>query len=347
MGQLVSAKNFTEISWATHVDIESGRPVETPDARFYKTGEAFVSRQGPNGAHTWHPMSFSPDTGLVYLPIHMQNFTFAHEAGFTPAQLTTNLGIRRGVMPADPAARALAANNSAGGRLVAWDPVAQREAWRVEREGAANGGTLATAGGLVFQGTGTGEFVALDARTGTQLWSAPTQTGVMAAPISYEVGGVQYVAIIVGTGGSWAMTGTVASTKGNNLPNRSRLLVYALGGSSTLPPESPRPARELAPPPAAAPPEVVARGEAAYGTFCGRCHGREGAANFGILPDLRYSATLGSSEAWAAVVLKGLMSANGMASFAPVLDAQETEAIRAYVIAQANAALAPRPALGR
>jgi len=341
-GGLISAKNFTDISWATHVDMKTGRPVETANARFYRTGRPFVSRQNPNGAHTWHPMSFSPDTGLVYLPIHMQDYTFAHEDAFTPSPLTTNLGIRRIAGAADPAARAAATRAtvaSVGGPLIAWDPVSQREVWRVDREGAANGGVLSTAGGLVFQGTGTGEFVALDARSGTKRWSAQTQTGVIAAPISYMVGDVQYVAIMAGTGGSWAMSGSQANAKGNNLPNISRLLVYALGRSTALPAAQPRPARTLAPPPAAAAPEIVARGEAEYRTYCGRCHGVEGAANFGILPDLRYSAALQSSGAWSAVVLGGVMKANGMASFAPVLDADKAEAIRAYVIVQAHAAL--------
>ena len=341
-GALISAKNFTDISWATHVDMKTGRPVETPNARFYRTGKPFVSRQNPNGAHTWHPMSFSPETGLVYIPIHMQDYTFAHEPAFTPSPLTTNLGIRRSAAPADPDARAAATRAtvaSVGGPLIAWDPVGQREVWRVEREGAANGGVLSTAGGLVFQGTGAGEFAALNAMNGTELWSAQTQTGVIAAPISYQVGGVQYVAIMVGTGGSWAMSGSSANAKGNSLPNISRLLIYALGGAAQLPPAPPRPTKPLTPPPASAAPEIVARGEAEYRTYCGRCHGVESAVNLGILPDLRYSAALQSSETWAAVVLKGALAPNGMASFAPVLDTSEAEAIRAYVIAQANAAL--------
>jgi alcohol dehydrogenase (cytochrome c)/quinohemoprotein ethanol dehydrogenase len=349
-GELISAEKFTDISWATHVDMKTGRPVEAPNARFYRTGRPFVSLQNPNGAHTWHPMSFSPDTGLVYIPVHMGNYTFTHDAAFTPSPLTTNLGIRRSAAPADPAARTAALQAtlaSVGGPLIAWDPVRQREVWRVEREGAANGGVLSTAGGLVFQGTGTGEFVALDARSGTRLWSARTQTGVLAAPISYRVGAVQYVAITVGTGGSWAMSGSQANAKGNSLPNISRLLVYALGGTAELPAPRPRPALPLDPPPATAASATLGRGEAEYRTYCGRCHGPEGAANFGILPDLRYSATLQSSEAWAGVVLGGLMKANGMASFAPVLDASEAEAIRAYVIAQANAALRARLPSGR
>ena len=340
-GQLVSARPFTDISWATHVDIETGRPVETPEARFYRTGKPFVSKQNPNGAHTWHPMSFSPETGLVYIPIHMQDFVFNDDPGFKPSPLTTNLGIRRGALSTDPVVRAAAAKAavaSAGGRLVAWDPVAQREVWRADREGAANGGVLSTAGGLVFQGTGAGQFAALHARSGAALWSAETQTGVLAAPISYEIGGTQYVAVMVGTGGSWAMAGDEANAKGNKLPSIARLLVYALGGAAQLPPARPRPVRQLAPPPATAAAATVARGEAAFGTYCGRCHGRAGAENFGILPDLRYSATLGSREAWAGVVLGGQLAARGMASFSSVVDADTADAIRAYVIAQANAA---------
>ncbi len=344
-GELISAESITDISWATHVDKKTGRPVETPHARFYRTGGPFVSRQNPNGAHTWHPMSFSPETGLVYIPIHMQDFTFTHEATFTPLTMTTNLGVGRGTPAADPAARAAATKAtlaSVSGPLLAWDPVAQREVWRAEREGAANGGVLSTAGGLVFQGTGTGQFFALDARSGASLWSAETQTGVLAAPISYQVAGVQHVAVMVGTGGSWAQGGSQANAKGNSLPNISRLLVYTLGGTAKLPPAPPRPVRRLAPPPATANAKIVARGEAVWGNYCGRCHGREGAASFGILPDLRYSATLQSSEAWGAIVLGGQLAANGMASFASVLDVEDADAVRAYVIAQANAALASK-----
>jgi PQQ-dependent dehydrogenase (methanol/ethanol family) len=341
-GALISAEPFTEINWATHVDKETGRPVETPQARFYRTGQPFTSLQPPNGAHTWHSMSFSPVTGLVYLPIHSQEFVFNDEPAFVPSALTTNLGIRRGAQAADPAARAAAARaaiESSMGRLIAWDPVTQREVWRSERAGPANGGALATAGGLVFQGTGTGQFLALDAEDGEILWSAETQTGVVAAPISYAVDGVQYVAIMVGRGGSWSMAGDEASTKGNDLPNISRLLVFALDGTAELPPAPPRPVRMLSPPPATASAETVAHGETVYGAYCARCHGRAGAANFGILPDLRYSATLASSEAWAVVVLGGQLAANGMASFAPVVSADDADAIRAYVIVQANAAL--------
>jgi alcohol dehydrogenase (cytochrome c)/quinohemoprotein ethanol dehydrogenase len=335
-GALISAKNFTEVSWATHIDMATGRPVETPAARYDKTGKNFLSFQNPNGAHTWHSMSFNPDTGLVYIPIHSANFVFGHDRAFKPKAMGANVGADfSGNAPASAAAAAEALA-SAQGRLIAWNPVTQTEVWRAERVGPANGGVLSTAGGLVFQGTGTGEFQALDAKTGAPLWSSPTQTGVLAAPISYEVDGKQYIAIMVGTGGSWGMIGGEANTKGNNLPNISRLLVYSIGGTATLPPAPPRPERKLSPPPSTASAKTVAAGAAAYGVYCGNCHGA-GAVNLGILPDLRYSSALQSEEAWRKIVLEGQMEENGMASFSPVLDNASAEAIRAFVIAQANA----------
>jgi alcohol dehydrogenase (cytochrome c)/quinohemoprotein ethanol dehydrogenase len=281
-------------------------------------------------------MSYSPRTGLVYMPIHSANFVYGHDAHFKPQRMGTNLGVDfSGNAPASAKA-AEEALASARGRLIAWDPIAQKEVWRVERAGPANGGALSTAGGLVFQGTGMGEFTALDETTGKTLWSTSVQTGVTAAPISYQVDGKQYVALMVGSGASWGMIGGDANIKGNNLPNKSRLLVYALGGKATLPPLPPLPERTLSPPPATAPAATVAAGAASYGMYCSNCHGN-GAVSLGILPDLRYSGALQSAETWRFVVLEGGLERNGMASFAPVLDEEKAQAIRAFVIAQANA----------
>ena len=335
-GQLISAKNVTDVSWATHIDMKTGRPVENPAARFNQTGKFFQSLQNPNGVHTWHSMSYSPRTGLVYIPIHTSNFVFGHDRNYKPKVMGNNIGVDfSGNAPASPDA-ARAALASVQGRLIAWDPVAQKEVWRVERAGPANGGALSTAGGIVFQGTGTGDFTALDAASGASLWSSNVQTGVMAAPITYQVAGKQYVAIMAGSGGSWGVIGGEGNTKGNTLPNISRLLVFALNGGANLPPAPPRPERKLEPPPATASAATVGAGAAAYGTFCGNCHGA-GAVNLGILPDLRYSVALKSADHWKSIVLDGTLSDAGMASFAAVLDEKTAEAIRAFVIAQAHA----------
>ena len=331
-GKLISAKNFTQVAWATHVDLATGRPVENPAARYDETGKPFQSTHNPNGAHTWHSMAYSPQTGLVYLPIHGTPFIFGKPAKYNPVKMATNVGSDfSGNAGLDPKW----VHDNTYGRLIAWDPVNQKEVWRGERAGQANGGALATAGGLVFQGTGSGEFTALDAATGQQLWSAATQTGVVAAPMSYAIDGEQYVAIMVGTGSSWAMIGGDSNMKGFVLPNVSRLLVYKLGGKSQLPaaPAMLRP--PMNPPPATAPAATVGRGASVYDTWCSSCHGA-GAIGIGIVPDLRRTPLLASAEAWEQVVIGGERKQRGMASFASVMSPEDAQAVRAFVTLRAN-----------
>jgi quinohemoprotein ethanol dehydrogenase len=205
----------------------------------------------------------------------------------------------------------------------------------MERAGPANGGALATAGGLVFQGTGSGELTALDARSGQQLWSALTQTGVLAAPISYAIDGEQYVAIMVGTGTSWAMTGAASTMKGLLPQNFSRLLVYSLGGKAQLPPAAIPQKLPLTPPPATAAPDLVAKGAGLYGAYCSGCHA-PGASQLGLLPDLLRTPLLQSEEAFDSVVLGGARQARGMANFSSVLKPEDVHAIRAFIVMRAN-----------
>lgn len=331
-GELISAENFTDISWATHVDIESGRPVETPEARYERTGQPFLSRQNPNGAHTWHSMSYNPDTGLVYMPIHGTPFIYGSAESFAPNLLATNLGTdfsgNAALDPEEVAAQTF-------GRLIAWDPVAQREVWRVERAGPANGGALSTGGGLVFQGTGSGYFTAVSAETGEELWQHHVQTGVIAAPITYSVEGEQYVAIMAGTGGSWAMIGGDSNMKGYALPNKSRLLVFKLGGDADLGPAPTMTRPAMDPPESMASADVINQGAFLYGTHCETCHG-PAAIQVGLLPDLRRTPYLHSSDAWSQVVLGGALAPNGMASFSSVMDQEGAQAVRAFIIERAN-----------
>jgi quinohemoprotein ethanol dehydrogenase len=332
-GKLISAKNFTDISWAKGVDMKTGRPIENPAARYNVTGKPFKSLQNPNGAHTWHSMAFSPQTGLVYLPIHGTPFMYGSPKNFSfETRLAQNVGADFSPNAMlDP--KEVMANTY--GRLIAWDPVNQKEVWRVERAGQANGGALATAGGLVFQGTGSGQFTALDATSGEELWTAATQTGVVAAPMSYAIDGEQYVAIMVGTGSSWALIGGDTNMKGYVPTNVSRLLVYRLGGSVQLPVATLVQPLPIAPPPATAAAGVVDKGGSLYGTYCASCHGG-GAVQVGILPDLRRTPTLQTAEGWEQVVVGGARQAHGMANFSSVLSKDDAEAIRAYVVLRAN-----------
>jgi alcohol dehydrogenase (cytochrome c)/quinohemoprotein ethanol dehydrogenase len=331
-GALISAEPFTEIAWASGVDLATGRPIEKPEARYNMTGKPFFSSHNPNGAHTWHSMAFSPETGLVYLPIHGSPFVYGQPASFEPLQMASNIGLDFGGNAAlDPAE----VFEQTYGRLIAWDPVNQREVWRVEREGPANGGALATAGGIVFQGTGSGRFTALDAASGAELWSTGTGTGVIAAPMTYEVDGEQYVALMVGTGGSWGQIAGPTNMKGYMLPNVSRLLVYKLDGTATLPATTPTVRPPLDPPASTASSEQIAAGAPLYAIYCGGCHGG-GVVSSGILPDLRHSAYIADAQAFRSVLLDGALQAKGMASFDAVFEPDDVEGIRAYIVARAN-----------
>ena len=192
------------------------------------------------------------------------------------------------MMPDDPQIRA-AALATVRGSLKAWDPVTQTEKWSVQHPGAWNGGVLSTAGNLVFQGNVGGEFVAYNAADGTKLWSFPAQTGIVAAPATYAIGDEQYVAVLAGWGGTYAISGGDASRMGGPAINRSRVLAFKLGGTAALP--EPPAAPALAKPAALVGDAQLARqGQVAFHTFCSTCHG-DSAVGGGVVPDLRWSPT--------------------------------------------------------
>jgi quinohemoprotein ethanol dehydrogenase len=334
-GQLISAKPYALVNWATEIDLATGRPVEVPGARFRDPNAPFLSLPGPYGAHNWHPMSYSPQTGLVYIPAHDVPFAYAHDPKFQARPIGFNTGTDSvAVMfPDDPKVRAEALA-MVRGYLKAWDPVTQTERWSVEHGGAWNGGVLSTAGNLVFQGNVGGEFVAYNATDGTKLWSFPAQTGIVAAPATYALGDEQYVVVVAGWGGTYAISAGDASRKGGPAVNRSRVLAFKLGGTAKLPEPSP----QLPPPqPIAnfASAEIAAHGQALFHMHCSVCHG-DSAVGGGVLPDLRWSPINRTTEAWKEVVIGGIRTDRGMVSFASVLSEQDAEAIRAYVVRKAN-----------
>jgi mono/diheme cytochrome c family protein len=219
--------------------------------------------------------------------------------------------------------------------LTAWDPVAQKRVWRVELGQGIPSGVLATGGGLVFQGTTWGKLRAYAAETGAQLWENETGTGIIAPPISYEIDGEQYVAIVAGLGGSQGGH-YVHFTN----PNPGRILAFKLDAHSPLPPMPPQPAkpgtegRPVEAPVINATPETLARGRALYAQHCTRCHG-VGVHSSGLYPDLR-QASADVFASWRAIVLGGAFSSHGMASFADVLTPDDADAIRAYVANRAH-----------
>lgn len=322
-GELLSAEKYTHVSWASHVDLRTGRPVEREEAE-WADDRAFVV-PGPPGGHNWPPMSYSPRTGLVYIPsleigypyIALERFRFVPGAFNTGEDFPALNRFLRWRLPI-----------CAPAQLKAWDPVRQQEAWRVDHEHPVNGGVLSTAGDLVFQGHGGGSFSAYDAHTGVRLWESHVGVGIMAPPITYRVGGEQLVAVLAGIGGSPAINHLDMAYE-----NHGRLLAYKLGGAAPLPPVRKRSAGRVEAPPLEASHETIARGESLYATHCMRCHGPN-ARSTGWLPDLRFSSRE-VHESWIAIVLGGTREARGMASFADLIDESEARAIHAYVIERA------------
>ena len=332
-GKLLAADNYVNLTWATHIDLETGRPVEVPEARYYDKAPVL---QFPSylGGHNWHPMSYNPQTGLVYVPVLDIPTVYADDKDFEYKPGALHLGID-GVIAGLPDSQAErdAIGAMIGGRLVAWDPLTQQPAWEVEHKGTWNGGTLTTAGNLVFQGTADGKFEAFAADTGEQLWDFATQTGVVAAPISYAIDGEQYVSINVGWGGIFALL-FGEFVQAESLPNVSRVLTFKLGADGQLPDVDWRPVVEFNPPELTASEETIMAGFVAYQDTCMGCHGTNAVSGL-LIPDLRASAMLHSAEGWDSVVLDGARAEIGMPPFGEYLDESESQAIRAYVISQA------------
>jgi mono/diheme cytochrome c family protein len=221
------------------------------------------------------------------------------------------------------------------GYLLAWDPVRQREAWRVPNPGVSNGGVLSTAGGLVVQGDMDGYLNVYDSKTGRRLYRFDAQSGIMAAPISYSVGGRQYLTIVVGNGGAFSLYAGDGSwdDKGPR-PNRSRVLTFALGGDKALPPTERLPAAMPDPPAQFGSPQTIEAGRKLYYRTCVACHG-DAARSSGIIPDLRLSGALADRDVFYSVVGEGVLAANGMVAFTDY-DRQQIETIRAYIIDRAE-----------
>ncbi len=219
-GKFISAKNYVPVNWATGYDA-NGRPIEVAEAR--ATDKAYDSIPGPYGGHNWQPMSFNPQTGLVYLPAQNVPTNLMDDKRWAfndnkPGAFQGNMGWNTAKIlgPVSP-------SNKPFGRLIAWDPVQQKAAWTQEYVSPWNGGTLTTAGNLVFQGTADARFIAYDARNGNKLWESPTGTGVIAAPATYMVDGKQYVSIAVGWGGTFGEVQRAPTAKptGRSIPLRS------------------------------------------------------------------------------------------------------------------------------
>ena len=336
-GEFISGTPYVPVSWAKGLDPQTGRPDIVPAARYSENGAPFLGMPSPAGGHSWQPMSYDPGTGLVYFPtaeipygyVAADPSTFKYDLG----SWNTGQDPEKSSMPEDPETRAKIASMMKGA-LVAWDPVAGKRVWSVDMPYPWNGGVVSTSSGLVFQGNGTGEFAAYDARDGSKLWSREMGSGVVAAPITYSIDGTQYVSVAVGWGGILPLNLGVA-LKDASLPKVNRVVTFKLGGTAKLPlPEAP----------AAEAPERIAtsaseaqigKGRKLFHVRCWMCHG-DTAVNRGGVPDLRYSQAIGDPDVFAAFVLQGVAEPRGMPNFSKQLDTEGVEAIRSYVVKRAN-----------
>jgi quinohemoprotein ethanol dehydrogenase len=340
-GKLLSAEKFAKVTWAERIDLHTGRPVEMNNLRYEKGAVEFWPSSA--GAHNFQPMSFNPGTGLVYIPTmklamrigiahddrNLQDFDNTRRQYF-PVQATES-----DLIKLDPD------DGTAG--LLAWDPVAQKKRWEVHyADSFWNGGTMTTAGELVFQGTGRGQFVAYDARSGGKLWSFDTGLGVIAAPATYEVDGVQYISLLVGYGGS-AGNGTALFDYGwrfNEQPRR--MLTFALDRHAPLPPTNPPrfALHAVDNPTLTIDSKLAADGEKIYNSSCFLCHGAHLESTGSIAPDLRESTLALNRDSFTTVVRDGALAAAGMPKYAE-LSETDLNALYMYVRRTARDSLAP------
>ena len=324
-GELLRANPYVRLNWATHIDMATGRPVENPEMAYDEKAQWVLPSNA--GGHSWQAMAVDPDRGIAYLPVQdmaawyglPQSFLDTGEYELDPNRMSLGVDMR----PAEDAPP----RPQNRGYLKALDPLTGEEVWSVERATPYNGGTLATSGGLVFQGDAAGQLTAYDADDGSVLWEYETRGNTPASPITYAIDGEQYLAVLVGR--AWRRE-----------ESDGRLMVFKLGAQGET-------TRELGdaempePPPLTAGEEDIARGEVLYNRTCVGCHGIDAVAT--INADLRMMSR-DTHDRFQDIVRGGVLADKGMLSFAAAVTEQETELIRQYVIAQALKARAePTP----
>ena len=354
-GQLISAKPYVSVNWASHIDMHTGRPVETGQGEYFE--EPKLIFPSPAGGHNWQPMAYSSVTGLVYIPAfeagaiwRMPPTSFVYQKGGLN-MVSTYVFPMRGEWGLDgDGAKGLPLLEELGkdqpdtvirGYLKAWDPVQQKVVWQLEVSDQwvgtdfafwNGGGVMSTAGGLVFQGRGSGEFTAIDARTGEKLLSVQVGSSMMAAPMTYSIDGEQYIAIMAALGGGGGQSfppGSAAYEYGN----AGRIIVFKLGGSAMpIPPRVERLDAASTQPPVLrrGSPEQIDLGSSLFTQQCAKCHATMDGRGAGI-PDLRYMSSEIHVE-FNDILLKGTRADKGMGDFSTLLSATEVEAIHSYLI---------------
>ncbi|MEJ8567015.1 PQQ-dependent dehydrogenase, methanol/ethanol family [Elongatibacter sediminis] len=319
-GELLSAEKYATATWASHVDLSTGRPVETGQGEYSEQDRLVYPSE--LGGHNWHSMAFSPQTGLAYIPALEIPWVYSPTDFYLFDLNVPHLDeLRRGQPDVDH-----------GGYLRAWDPVRQKLAWEVRLPALINGGVLATAGDLVFQGSQDGYLHVYSATDGTRLHSIFTGVGIIAAPITYAINGTQYIAVLAGYGGATHFM-LSPSAAAHEYQNDGRILVFRLGGEAVpLPPKRAAKTVEAAVNPPTMTPDIQ-RGQEIYLRNCGFCHGMSGTTP--LLPDLSRVRVMGY-DAFRLIVMEGVLATRGMASFSDVLSEEDLENLYQAIAAGAH-----------
>jgi quinohemoprotein ethanol dehydrogenase len=334
-GDLISADPYTYVNWATHVDLETGRPVESDFSRYQKEN-VYIS---PNyfGGHNWQPMAFNPNTGLVYIPARENAAIYGHDKNWVYeesglfASNNWNLGVNY-----DPDKTLRLDESGPGdkprGMLIAWDPVEKQVRWRVDHSYRWNAGVLTTAGGLVFQGNAEGKFVAYRAQNGEKVWEISVGSGVIAPPVTYLVDGKQYLSLAVGWGGAAGMSSKVTDHVYPGI-----IYTFAIGGEAPPPNKPDIPSKQLIEGDVTVGKAQLVQGEQLFQQHCTLCHGTLGSGG-GALPDLAYSSERIHENF--KYIVQGSFLAMGMPSFKEKLTEEQILLIQQHIFKTAQQLMA-------
>jgi len=311
-GNVISAKNYVPTVNYKPLDLETGTLSFKDELRWWNyPGKPIVLQPGGYGAHTWELTSYSPKTGLVYIPAFIMPYELGGryaEYGFAEDAVFKNKGL-----------------------LIAWDPLAQEKRWEVEHPVTMSGGVLSTAGNIVFQGTPSGTFDAYEAETGQKLWSYDTHSVIRGGPSTVMVDGKQIVLVPSGDGTAVASARGRLSRTLETYAAPSRLLAFALGGTTELPPTEKvvlRPVLERQPV------ELAEKGKVIYDRNCANCHGQDViTSGHGRIPDLRNirEFRLGILPQ---ILRDGILKPLGMPQYADMTD-EEIAAVQAHIMNEA------------
>ncbi len=335
-GELISAEPFTTVTWASHVDMQTGRPVLN-DELSYRDGPKVIW-PSVSGGHNWQPMAYSPETKLVYIPVLEAPMKYVgyDTVEYQPGSLNEAKGPPL-MPPFDEEDAHLVEGQpepTVHSVLKAWDPATGKVVWQSEHQPWWSGGVLSTAGDLVFQGAPDGLLRVYHARSGKLLKAIDTGVATLAPPMTYEIDGEQYVAILSGLGGSESAY-FPDKAAAHKYENPETLFVFKLDGGAVEPPplRAPETAQPL-PTLTTADASTLAKGAELFYHNCARCHSYRGSP--GSYPNL-WNMPAAAHASFNDVLMNGTLAYGGMASFSDVLSQEDADAIHAFLIADRHA----------